>query len=242
MGVATSVWMLGLSRVLVGAVKFTMTASKAMAAEWSQDGSRAETMALVSSAATVAWLTGSAVTGAIRAAHPLAPSAFAIMLYMCNGLLVVYCLPPTLTARSVEQQQQQQKQKPGAADAQSKASSTDAAAKSGDSDKDPTAALPSSSSSSSSFFASCKRAFGNRVVAQFLVVWIANSVVSRGTASMHDTWEMEKFNLAAGQLGSLHTFKSVLSVSLQALVAGRAVRRLGERTAYQAALAFHVLG
>jgi hypothetical protein len=59
---------------------------------------------------------------------------------------------------------------------------------------------------------------------------------------MHDTWEMEKFNLEAGQLGSLHTFKSVLSVSLQALVAGRAVRRLGERTAYQAALLFHVLG
>jgi len=238
---ATSVWMLGLSRVLVGAVKFTMTASKAMAAEWSQDGSRAETMALVSSAATVAWLMGSAVTGTIRAAHPLAPSAFAIMLYMLNGLLVVYCLPPTLTARSVEQQQQQ-KEKPGASVAQSKASSTDAAAKSGDYDNDTTAAPPPSSSSSSSFFASCKRAFGNRIVAQFLVVWIANSIVSRGTASMHDTWEMEKFNLAAGQLGSLHTFKSVLSVSLQALVAGRAVRRLGERTAYQAALAFHVLG
>jgi hypothetical protein len=228
--------MLGLSRVIVGAVKFTMTASKAMAAAWSEDGSRAETMARVSSSATVAWLTGSAVTGAVRAAHPLAPSALAVALYAVNGLLVVYCLPPTLTARSVEQASQRAATaKSDSVVAQVTASTKAATTAEGNSK---TAII----SPPPSFLASCKRAFGNTVVARFLVVWIANRIVSQGAASMHDTWEMERFSLAAGQLGSLYTFKSVLSVALQALVAGRVVRRLGERVAYQAALACQVAG
>ena len=193
-GLATSVWVLALSRVVVGCVKQTMTASKAMAAEWAAagelgtgGGSAAEYMALVSSAASAAWVLGSAVTGPVRQLHPLAPSAIALALYATDAAVVLFLLPPANQHSAAGKEQRSQ---------------------------EPTSAATAATTTTTKkkklgFWASCRQSFGNGAVGRFLLVKLLFSLVARSSMTMQDTWEMERFGLKAGQLGYLRTIKVI---------------------------------
>mmetsp|Transcript_14280 Transcript_14280/g.33798 ORF Transcript_14280/g.33798 Transcript_14280/m.33798 type:complete len:437 (-) Transcript_14280:407-1717(-) len=226
-GLAGSVELLVLSRVVVGLVKQTMTASKAMAAEWSDDASRAQAMGLVSSAATAAWVTGSAATGFINRLHPAAPSCCAVGLYALDAALVLALLPPTKGGGSGGGQG-------GAVAAQQSKAPAVAAGGSKESDEKK-AARPG-------FLVSARRAFGNREVGRFVCIRLAYGLVARAAMSNQDVWEMDRFGLKMGQLGWLQTVKSLLSVAFQGAVAGPLVRALGERKAFLAALGLAVVG
>jgi hypothetical protein len=193
-GLATSVWVLALSRVVVGCVKQTMTASKAMAAEWAAagelgtgGGSAAEYMALVSSAASAAWVLGSAVTGPVRQLHPLAPSAIALALYATDAAVVLFLLPPA-NQHSASGKEQRSQEPTSAATA---------------------AATTTTKKKKLGFWASCRQSFGNGAVGRFLLVKLLFSLVARSSMTMQDTWEMERFGLKAGQLGYLRTIKVI---------------------------------
>ena len=60
--------------------------------------------------------------------------------------------------------------------------------------------------------------------------------------TMQDTWEMERFGLAAGELGYLRSVKSLISIGFQALIAGRAINRIGERGALLLSIGCFPLG
>mmetsp|Transcript_28405 Transcript_28405/g.57216 ORF Transcript_28405/g.57216 Transcript_28405/m.57216 type:complete len:434 (-) Transcript_28405:273-1574(-) len=212
-GAASTVWFLVLSRVVVGLFKQTMTASKAMAAAWSDDAHRAEYMGLINSMATAAWVTGSAVTGMIRRMHPAAPSVVAVALYAVDAVIVMKFLPPTNGATGGE-----------------------ASSSSSEGDAKTVEAKTSASKSRKPIFASIKRAFGNGAVGRFLAIRVLYGLVARAAMTQQDSWEMDRFGLKTGQIGSLRTTKSLLSVVFQGLVAGRAVRWLGERAAFAVAL------
>jgi hypothetical protein len=193
-GLATSVWVLALSRVVVGCVKQTMTASKAMAAEWAAagelgtgGGSAAEYMALVSSAASAAWVLGSAVTGPVRQLHPLAPSAIALALYATDAAVVLFLLPPA-NQHSASGKEQRSQEPTSAATA---------------------ATTTTTKKKKLGFWASCRQSFGNGAVGRFLLVKLLFSLVARSSMTMQDTWEMERFGLKAGQLGYLRTIKVI---------------------------------
>lgn len=216
-GLATTVGVLAASRVVVGLVKQTVTASKALAAEWAAADptgatSAADLMALVSSASTAAWLVGSAVTGAVRAWHPLAPSALAVGLYAIDAAVVVFLLPPAGRAAGS-----------GGGGA--------AGGTAGNDDDGAAAAAKEKKDRRPGFLASCRRAFGNRAVGRFLAVRILYSLLHRASTTLQDTWEMERFGLGAGELGRLRSARALLSIAFQALVAGRVVGRAGERGA-----------
>ena len=198
-GLATSVWVLALSRVVVGCVKQTMTASKAMAAEWAAagelgtgGGSAAEYMALVSSAASAAWVLGSAVTGPVRQLHPLAPSAIALALYATDAAVVLFLLPPA-NQHSASGKEQRSQEPTSAATAAATAAATTTTKK----------------KKKLGFWASCRQSFGNGAVGRFLLVKLLFSLVARSSMTMQDTWEMERFGLKAGQLGYLRTIKVI---------------------------------
>lgn len=217
-GVASQVWVLVCSRVIVGLFKQTMTASKAMAAAWSDDASRAEYMGLISSMAMAAWVTGSAATGFIRQLHPAAPSVVAVSLYAVDTVLVLACLPPVVqSAHSASKSGTTTKKDVNASSANGKAPSEKDDKKAG-------------------FFASFRRAFGNGAVGRFLAIRVLYGLVSRASMTQQDSWEMTRFGLKTGQLGSLRTVKSVVAVVFQGAVAGRAVRSFGERNTFLASL------
>ena len=92
------------------------------------------------------------------------------------------------------------------------------------------------------FFASLKRSFGNASVGKYILLRACFMLVSGAARSLQDVWEMERFSLGAGQLGRLRTGKSLLGMAVQGLLAGRAVRVLGERSAFRAGAALFIAG
>ena len=212
-GVASNLWMLVASRLIVGAVKQTMTASKAMASQWSDDSSRAEYIGTIGSAATAAWVIGSGVTGILQSVHPAAPSAVAVLLYAVDALVVASLLPRCATRAPL-----------GSVSSAKNGKGTGV------------------ESARPSFLASARQAFGNGRVGRFVVVKVLYGLVARASMSMQDVWELDRFGLKTGQLGQLRTAKSVLSVATQGLVAGRLMRALGERRAFAAAVGLALVG
>ena len=203
-GLATSIAVLAASRVVVGLVKQTMTASKAIAADWAWADatgatSAADLMALVSSASMAAWLVGSTITGAVRAWHPLAPSAIAVGLYATNAAVLLLLLPPA--KRAAAEMKPADKKNPD--------------------EKEKT--------QGPGFLAHCKHVFGNPTVGPFLLIRILYSLMHRSSTTMQDMWEMDRFGLEAGELGYLRSTKSLISIGFQALIAGRVIGRVGER-------------
>jgi MFS family permease len=187
-GAASTVWFLVLSRVVVGLFKQTMTASKAMAAAWSDDADRAEYMGLINSMATAAWVTGSAVTGFVRSVHPAAPSVVAVALYAIDAAIVIKLLPPTAShSEGVAKKEGEAATAAAvvgsAAEAKEdrRTGDDDAGRKKKDDDDTTTKAPPPASSSSLGFVASCKRAFGNGVVGRFLVIRVFYGLVVRAS-------------------------------------------------------------
>ena len=234
-GLASSIWFLAASRVVVGLVKQTMTASKAMAAEWAAADatgatSAADLMALVSSASMAAWLIGSTVTGTVRALHPLAPSVIAVGLYGIDALVVLFLLPPASRTAAAAA--------PGRGPGGKKSEDHDAdKVATGRDEEEARKKL-----TKPGFLVSCKRAFGNGAVGRFLLIRIVYSLMYRSSMTMQDTWEMERFGLAAGELGYLRSVKSLISIGFQALIAGRAINRIGERGALLLSIGCFLVG
>jgi len=209
-GLASEVWVLAVSRAVVGLVKQTMTASKAMTLQWSDETTRASALGLISSAMTVAWVTGSAVTGHVRSISLSAPSVLAVGLYAVCTALVLFVLPPT-PPDSVP-------------------------------DKPVAAAKATPPPPREGFFAKAKRVFGTKAIGNFLALKVLYQLVLRAGGSMQVQWEMDRFNMDVGKLGYLSTGKALLSVTFNALLAGRAIRYFGEQAAFRLGLAAAVLG
>lgn len=226
-GAATSIWVLGASRVVVGAVKQTMTASKAMASEWSDEANRAASLGIVTSAATAAWVVGSGVTATLQRLHPAAPSAVAVGLYAVDAVVVLWLLPPTHTS---------------SLSSPSSSSFLAATTATGAAGAAKGAGPPDALKPRPGFLASCRQAFGNGRVGRFLAIKVAFDLVSRSGSSLQDVWEMDRFGLKMGQLGALRTAKSLITVATQGFVAGRVTRALGERATFAAALILTLVG
>jgi MFS family permease len=163
-GMATSIPILLLSRVVVGAVKQTMTVSKALAAMWSDDDTRAASMGVMSSAATAAWVSGSAVTGFVYKLNPYAPSILAVMLYVIDACIVKFVLPPAL--RIPHEHDVKEKNDVGVDD--------------DNKTKDHAEETPKRPS----FLVSFHRAFGNRSVALFVVIKLLYEFIARSSIAM----------------------------------------------------------
>ena len=112
-GMASSVWMILLSRIIVGLVKQTMTVSSALAAEWSTESERAGAMGVISTATTVAWVSGSPVAPQLSALHPGLPAATAVGLYAVAAAVVLTCLPPDKKGRSGKQKKDTERETGG---------------------------------------------------------------------------------------------------------------------------------
>lgn len=169
-GMATSINVLLLSRVVVGAVKQTMTVSKALAAMWSEDSTRAASMGVMSSAATAAWVTGSAVTGMVYKISPYAPSYLAVILYIIDACIVQFVLPPALRVTHKDDLHKHED-----ADASNDSSSSSSVSSSTPPPK------------RASFLVSFHRAFGNRSVALFVLIKLMYELIARSAVSMQVT-------------------------------------------------------
>ena len=214
-GLASEVWVLAVSRAVVGLVKQTMTASKAMTLQWSDETTRASALGLISSATTVAWVTGSAVTGYVRSISLSAPSVLAVGLYAVCTALVLLVLPPTPPTSLAETRL-------GVAAA--------------------TAAAAAPPPPREGFFTKARRVFGTKAIGGFLALKVLYQLVLRAGGSMQTQWEMDRFGLDVGKLGYLSTGKALLSVTFNALLAGRAIQYFGEQAAFRLGLAAAVLG
>lgn len=93
-GFATTVETLVLSRVIVGLVKQTSTCSTALITKWSSDSGRAQALGRLSSASTLAFLSGNAVGGAISSRYGRrVPCLVAVCLFAISFVLVLFGLP-----------------------------------------------------------------------------------------------------------------------------------------------------
>lgn len=88
-----SIWVMALSRIIVGLVKFTITASKAMAAEWSDRDMRAAFMSSISLASTTGSTLGSLASSYAYKWHPAGPSLLAVLLFAADMTLVLCLIP-----------------------------------------------------------------------------------------------------------------------------------------------------
>lgn len=234
-GMASSVWMLLVSRVVVGLVKQTMTVSSALAAEWSSNKNRASAMGAISSMATFAWVTGSGIGAYVARLHPSAPCVLAVTLYGLDAILVLTCLPDASIAPTADASEAKVEKRatdgavgpPGRADDKKDD-------KRGDKDHQRAKTRPG-------FVESVRRAFGNRTVAAVIGFRLGYMMVARASYSSVTTWENETFNLDMSSLGFLSTWKSVASVVMQGVVVGRLIRRLGERQALVVAMVLGVV-
>ena len=93
-GFADSVWLLLLSRVVVGLVKQTTTTTSAMVADWAHPRDRAAAIGRLGTAMTLGWMAGQSLGGVLATrVHMSAPPAAAVLLYAIDAVWVTTTLP-----------------------------------------------------------------------------------------------------------------------------------------------------
>jgi len=102
-GLANSIPMLLLSRVIVGLFKQTMTLSKALVADTTAPEERAAAVAQLSAAVSIGWMSGQAVGGTIaELTSEQTPAAIAVLLFVIDTIGVRLTLPHAAACNSEE--------------------------------------------------------------------------------------------------------------------------------------------
>lgn len=181
-------------------------------------------MGMVSGAVTLAWVSGSAMSGIIATVHPAAPTILAVSLYAIDAIFVVAVLPADKPAGGKETLVNA-----GKPSDKSSGDHDDAGGKAGKGKRP-------------GFFLAFKQTFNNGLVARVVAVRLAYALITRASGSLQINWEQERFGLTMAKMGMVNTTKSVISIMLQTFVIGRVIRVLGERLALTIAIALSVLG
>ena len=181
-------------------------------------------MGMVSGAVTLAWVSGSAMSGIISTVHPAAPTVLAVSLYAIDAIFVVAMLPADKSAGDKETLVDAGK--PGE---KGSGDHDDAGEKTGKGKRP-------------GFFVAFKQTFNNGLVARVVAVRLAYALITRASGSLQINWEQERFGLTMAKMGMVNTTKSVISIMLNTFVIGRVIRVLGERLALTIAIALSVLG
>jgi len=92
-GVANNLWLLVFSRIPVGLVKQTMTISKAYITDVSEPQTRAKTLGLISTAASLGFIIGPALGGQLSSIDIRYPAYFACTLFIIDLLFTYFFLP-----------------------------------------------------------------------------------------------------------------------------------------------------
>ena len=207
-GVATTVEMLALSRVLVGLVKQTQTCSTALITSWTDDTSRAPALGRLASASTLALLSGQAAGGYLSTTYGRrAPCFVASCLFVVAFILVLVALP---------------------ADHKSSRDTTNMSTKTDDAEVDkPVTPGTSRVSRWASTFTS---AFSSRSARRVLVFRLAYAFAMRSIYSLHSLYEKERWDLTPATAGYLSSYKQGLGLAVNTLLLGVLARRLSEAT------------
>ena len=220
-GVAESVWVLVLSRVLVGLVKQTMTTSTAITIGLSSDDARAASLGRLSSASTLAFLAGQAAGGALSSRlGRRAPCFVASALFAVNFVLVLCLLP---------------------SDAPKSSSSTAPASLGKTTPAKGKATPPTSKSAPSpislfgklragllSFAANFTSAFRSPLARDALLFRLSYGFLMRGSYSLHSLYEQQRFELTPEKAGYLSTYRTALSLGVDTVLIGSLSQYFGE--------------
>ena len=198
-GLADSVEMLVLARIIVGLTKQTMTSSNALLTRLSGPEGRAQALGRLSSAGTLAALSGQAVGGFVSSRYGRrAPCFLAASLFVLDFLLVSALLP---------------NDRPAGAAARTTASAPSEVA-----------ASRSTWQERLGGFVRAFRGTGGRL----LLLRLAYAFLMRATYSLHSLYEQQKWELTPANSGYLGTYKTGLGLAVDALLIGQLTRRLRE--------------
>jgi len=229
-GLATSIEMLVLSRVLVGLVKQTMTCSTALITQSSSEATRSAALGRLSSATTLAFLFGQAAGGALSSRFGRrVPCFVASALFALNFALVLLLLPNDAPP---SQQLASDEKPPAAATARVTRSSAAAAAAAGSSvdnegDK-PSSPLGRVRAGLVGFVSNFAAAFRSRLAREALLFRLSYAFLMRATYTLHQLYEQQRWNLSPETTGYLSTYRTALSIGVDSVLVGLLSRRLSE--------------
>ena len=223
-GMANSVEMLVLSRVLVGLVKQTMTCSTAIMTSLSSEATRAQALGRLASASTLAFLAGQAAGGALSSRlGRRAPCFVASSLFALNFLLVLALLPNDAPSSQ-----------PPPPPPPAKKKNTVAAAEK--------VAMGASSISRfraglAAFVGNFSSVFRSERAGHALLFRLAYGFLMRSTYSLHTLYEQQRWELTPATAGYLSTYRTALGLSVDALLIGVLARYFSESSLLLVALA-----
>lgn len=235
-GLAESIWVLVVSRVLVGLVKQTMTISMALTINLSSESTRASSLGRLSSASTLAFLSGQAAGGALSSRFGRrAPCFVASALFAVNFTLILLLLPSdapsTSSAPSATPTASVSGDAAARGDAPSKASAP--------SGRKGEAAPPAVAQAVTSrwgklragfvtFAANFTSAFRSPMARDALLFRLSYGFLMRATYSLHSLYEQQRFELTPETAGFLSTYRTALGLSVDSVLIGVLSRYLCE--------------
>ncbi|KAL1508153.1 hypothetical protein AB1Y20_007740 [Prymnesium parvum] len=220
-GAAESLELLVLSRVIVGLVKQTMTASTALLTQRTRADERAGALGRLSSASTLAFLAGQPAGGvlAVRFGRRT-PCYLASALFVVDFALVQLCLP----AEAEE------------AEARGGGGAAAAAGGGGGGGGGEAAAGGGVGGGARGVIASVRRALRGEG-ARVLVLRLSYGFLMRASYALHGMYEQQRWELTPSSSGYLSSYKQGLGLALNALLIGRLARCMSTARLLELAIA-----
>ena len=206
-GLANSIELLVLSRVIVGLTKQTMTCSTALVTQLSHESNRTEDLGRLSSASTLAFAVGQSVGGVLASAYGRrAPCFLAASLYVFDLFLVQSALPATPPPAA---------KKPTTTPAARRDGASSAGGWRGWLGRIPIDGYRSAFSGPSG---------------KVLLLQLGYQFAMRGTYSLHALYEKERWELTPARAGLLSSYKMGLGLLVNSVLIGALARRMAERS------------
>ena len=226
-GIAEDLSLLVLSRVIVGLVKQTQSTAAALVTQLSEPETRAQALARLASAGTLANLCGSSIGGYLSKRYGRRTPCFLAAALFAADLVLVHVLFPDTRP----------KRRPAATPSDAGASASAAAASSATTSAAPAAAsTPPPARKQRLNLGGFEAAFSG-AGGRLLALRLCYAFLMRSVYSLHSMYELERWQLSAAHTGYLFSYKTVLSLMVERLAVGRLAARLPEAWLLQAAVA-----
>jgi predicted MFS family arabinose efflux permease len=218
-GVATTIETLALSRVLVGLVKQTQTCSTALITAWSDDTDRAQALGRLSSASTLALLSGQAAGGYLSSAYGRRAPCFVASSLFVFAFLVTLLVLPLDTGAAKEEAKEETKAGAARGVAEDKMQPVREGTRLG------------------RFVSTFASAVNSKAARRVLGFRLAYGFAMRSIYSLHSLYEKERWELTPATAGYLSSYKQAMGLAVNALLLGALTRRLTEPTLVAVVLA-----
>lgn len=215
-GVATEIWHLVLSRVIVGLVKQTMTVSTAMVTSFTETETRAQALGRLASVTTAASMSGQALGGFLGARYGKRAPCFAAAGNYAMAIVLVGTLLPSdavdeealpVEAGAYVAQGTGQIRRPQRGGVSLPACTWSRIVAFGES------------------FASAFRTTESR---RILLLRLLYAFFMRGVYQLHGLYEQQRWEMTPAETGYLGTYKTALSLCINALLVGILAKRFSD--------------